>query len=178
MHACASPRFRRTGLEVSAIVRTGISNTPRPSRQPAHRGAAAIAAAAWCALFGAVHVYWALGGAVGLPTDLRLIDHPKLFIADLVAIPLCFTFAYVCIALRRDRTRVSLLIGAGLICLVHSVPTLIEYGWRLISGAGLQGLSERESLAVFVYEPFWFLGGVLLLLARRTPKSRRPVCAT
>lgn len=43
----------------------GIDVTPRR---------AAIAAGAWCVVFGAVHVYWALGGRAGLGTSAADAD--------------------------------------------------------------------------------------------------------
>lgn len=127
----------------------------------------AIAAATWCAVFGAVHGYWALGGPIGLPADLRLSDHPALFAADLVAIPLCFAFAWVCIGLERHRLRRLLLVLAGAFCLVHSLPVLAGHFYRVLATGSSQALSERDTLAVYVYEPFWLLGGLLFLLAAR-----------
>ena len=132
----------------------------------------ALAAATWCAVFGIVHVYWALGGSIGLPTDLRLKDHLALFAADLVAIPLCFGFAWVCGARRHYRWRRLMLILAGAFCLIHSLPALIGYLYGVVSTASPQALSERDGLALYVYEPFWLLGGVLFLMAARTTDRR------
>ena len=141
------------------------------------RQVSAIAAATWCAAFGVVHVYWALGGPIGLPSDLRLRDHAALFATDLVAIPLCFGFAWVCIGLKGYRLRRLLLVFAGGFSLVHSLPVLVGHLYRVVSTASPQALSEREGLAIYIYEPFWLLGGLLLLLAaqaadRQTPAPR------
>lgn len=126
-----------------------------------------LASSTWCTLFGFVHIYWALGGRVGLPSDLRLWDHPYLFAADLVAIPLCFGFAWLSVGLRRSGQplRRLLLAGAGVFCLVHSLPPLASHVWRMFVSAEPIVLAQRQQLALFVYEPYWLLGGLLLLSA-------------
>ncbi len=126
-----------------------------------------LAAATWCTLFGFVHIYWALGGGVGLPSDLRLSDHPYLFVADVVAIPLCFLFAWLAAGLTEAGQPLRrLLLGcAGAFCLVHALPPLSSYAWRTLTSAESILLTQRQQLAVFVYEPYWLLGGILFLSA-------------
>jgi hypothetical protein len=91
---------------------------------------AAYAACAWALAFAVVHLYWALGGAVGLPPGMSVGMNRALFVIDIVAVPLCV--------------------------------------------AGDLSLLERWSL--FVYEPWFFTGGVLYGAAAWSygRRSRRP----
>ncbi len=132
--------------------------------------AAPWAASAWAAFFGFVHVYWAFGGSAGLPQGLVLAEHRALFLADMAAIPLCFAAAALArFAVRRTLTvrvrRVAaiLLSTASTFFALHSAPSLVKLVGLIAEGrAG--GLGERDRLALFVYEPFWFLGAVLFSL--------------
>ena len=48
---------------------------------------AAYAACAWALAFAVVHLYWALGGAVGLPPGMSVGMNRALFVIDIVAAP-------------------------------------------------------------------------------------------
>jgi hypothetical protein len=48
---------------------------------------AAYAACAWALAFAVVHLYWALGGAVGLPPGMSVGMNRALFVIDIVAVP-------------------------------------------------------------------------------------------
>ena len=50
---------------------------------------AEYAASAWALAFAAVHLYWALGGTVGLPKGMSVDMNPALFVIDVLAVPLC-----------------------------------------------------------------------------------------
>lgn len=128
---------------------------------------AAYAASAWALVFAAVHLYWALGGTVGLPPGLTVGMTPTLFAIDVIAIPLSVVGALLALALVRPWGRISprrlLLAGAWGICallIAHSAPTLIGGG---LAAAGLRSasLSVLEQWSLFVYEPWFFAGGVL-----------------
>lgn len=55
----------------------------------------AYAACAWALAFAVVRLYWALGGAVGLPTGMSVGMNRALFVFDIVAVPLCVAGPHV-----------------------------------------------------------------------------------
>lgn len=138
------------------------------------------AAAGWAAVFGGVHVYWALGGGYGLPTGMRLAEHPKLFAATLLAVPCCAAAAMLALRVvgsggrRRGWVPVGLTTAAAVFFAAHSAPTMIVL-LRSTLTSNPPTLSERDALALHVYEPWWFLGavlyGVLAALAAGAPRG-------
>ncbi len=62
---------------------------------------AAYAACAWALVFAVVHLYWGLGGSVGLPSGLSVGMNPALFVIDIAAVPLCVVGAMLALALVR-----------------------------------------------------------------------------
>lgn len=62
---------------------------------------AAYAACAWALAFAVVHLYWALGGAVGLPPGMSVGMNRALFVIDIVAVPLCVAGALLALSLVR-----------------------------------------------------------------------------
>ena len=141
----------------------------RPALTPGT--AVAYLAAAWMMIFAAVHVYWAFGGGLLLPAGVRVPDAPALFVIDLIAIPMCAVGAVVALSFvrpfgHRIPVRGRLVAGwiTAAVAIVHSAPTVI------VDLARAVGLADRELAprAVFtnlIYEPWWFLGGVLFVIA-------------
>ncbi|MBA3676483.1 MAG: DUF3995 domain-containing protein [Sphingosinicella sp.] len=118
-------------------------------------------------MFGIVHIYWALGGTLGLPTGFVMHDNIPIFMADLVAIPLCGVAALLAIALSRappSGRRPWLVLAAGvaasILFFAHSVPPLTM---AVIDAAKVGSIlaTEKDRLSLLVYEPFWLLGGIL-----------------
>jgi hypothetical protein len=150
-------------------------------------GRAAYAATAWALAFAVVHLYWALGGTVGLPRDMSVGMNPVLLVIDVLAIPLCVVGALLALSLVRPWGRLFprrlLLAGAWAVCallIVHSAPTLVGDG---LAAAGLRNgaLSSLDRWSLLVYEPWFFVGGALYGAAswgygRRPsrPESARP----
>jgi Protein of unknown function (DUF3995) len=128
---------------------------------------AAYAATAWALAFAVVHLYWALGGTVGLPRGMSVGMNPVLFVVDVLAIPLCVVGALLALSLVRPWGRLFprrlLLAGAWAVCallVVHSAPTLVDDG---LVAVGLRNgsLSSLERWSLLVYEPWFFVGGAL-----------------
>lgn len=129
------------------------------------------ATAAWAFAFAVVHVYWAFGGGLGLPEGFSVPDHLPLLIIDIIAVPLCVAGGVLGLALVRPFgarfPRWMRLAGAwamSALCLVHSVPTVIMAALVLARGEQ-DALALPEKFSYFAYEPYWFLGGVLVAAA-------------
>ena len=130
-------------------------------------GWAAYAAGAWALVFAVVHLYWALGGTVGLPNGMSVDMNPALFVIDVLAVPLSVVGALLALSLVRPWGRLLprrlLLAGAWAVCallIVHSAPTLVESG-LVVTGLRDAEPSALERWSLFVYEPWFFVGGVL-----------------
>ncbi|WP_104482429.1 DUF3995 domain-containing protein [Actinokineospora auranticolor] len=131
----------------------------------------AYATAAWAFAFAAVHVYWAVGGSLGLPPGLSVRGNTPLFVIDVIAVPMCVAGGVLALALVRPfgarLARKPLLVGAwgmSVLCLVHSVPAVLQAALLLVSGDA-DTLTAPERFSFFGYEPYWFVGGVLTGLA-------------
>lgn len=66
---------------------------------------AAYSAGAWALAFAVVHLYWALGDTVGLPSGLTVGMNPALFAIDVLAVPLCVVVALLALSLIRPWRR-------------------------------------------------------------------------
>ncbi len=127
----------------------------------------AYAACAWTLVFAAVHVYWALGGTVGLPPGFTVSMNRALFVIDLVSIPLSGVGALLALTLVRPWgrrfPRGMLLTAAWGVCtlmLLHAAPTLIE-GGLIATGLVANDLSAEDRLSLVLYEPWFLIGGTL-----------------
>ena len=147
----------------------GARAMPRARRRQATW--AGYAACAWALLFAAVHLYWGLGGTAGLPPGLSVVDTPALFVIDLLAIPLCLAAAALALALVRpwggQLPRWPLLSaawGAAALFVAHALPAVVD---AVVLAAGLRTaeLAPRERFSLFLYEPYWLLGGILFGVA-------------
>ncbi len=128
---------------------------------------AAYAACAWALVFAVVHLYWGLGGTAGLPPGLSVFDNTALFVIDLVAIPLCLIGALLALALVRpwgERFPRWMLLsaawGATALFVAHALPTVVD-AVVLALGLRAEGLAPIDRFSLFLYEPYWLLGGIL-----------------
>ena len=131
----------------------------------------AYAACGWMVLFAAVHLYWAAGGTLGLPPGLSVTDSTPLLVIDLVAVPLCVAGALLALALVRPwgrRLRRRWLLAASwataTLLVVHALPALVD-GTLLVLGARSRPLTAQDRFSLFLYEPYWLLGGILFGVA-------------
>jgi hypothetical protein len=130
----------------------------------------AYGACLWGFTFALVHLYWLTGGTLGLPPGLSVRSNTPLLIIDVIAIPLSTLAAVLAMAFVRPLGRFvsrRLLLTGGLsitaINLSHSLPSVVE----LITGLarGTNRYSSVERFALYLYEPWFFVGGMLFALA-------------
>ncbi|MEV7121744.1 DUF3995 domain-containing protein [Kitasatospora griseola] len=136
--------------------------------RPSFRRVAALAAAFWSAGFALVHLYWLLGGRVGLPGGLSVLDNTPLLVIDVVAIPLCAAAAALALALVRPwggrlpaRGLLWAARGTAVVLIAHAAPSVPD--WAALA-AGHRPVAELDATARFatlLYEPFFLAGGVL-----------------
>lgn len=146
---------------------TGMNTTHEGHRH----SFAAYGAFTWMILFGAVHVYWLAGGTGGLPSGRRVTDSVGLLVADIIAIPLCIVGAALALALARpERTRPTgrtlqrLAWGTAALAVAHAAPAMVSWVLRPL-GFKTGELSADDRFSLFLYEPFWLLGGIVFALA-------------
>ncbi len=128
---------------------------------------AAYAACSWALVFAAVHLYWVLGGTVGLPPGLSLLSNTPLLVVDLLAIPLCIIAAVLALALVRAWGRwfprwmlLTAAWGTSALFVVHALPSVVD---DVVLGLGLrmEELTLMDRYILFLYEPWFLVGGVL-----------------
>ncbi|MFL6129415.1 MAG: DUF3995 domain-containing protein [Mycobacteriales bacterium] len=154
---------------------------PGPVRDrpvPAAPAWPAYAAAAWMAFFGLVHGYWAVGGGLALPAGFSVRDSAAFLVVDLVAIPLCAVGALLALALLRPAGRrlprrplLALAWATTALLVGHALPAMVVLA-GLALGVVAGELTERDRLTLFLYEPYWLLGGVLFGLATLAAQRR------
>lgn len=133
----------------------------------------------WAILFAVVHTYWALDGRLGLPSNINLRTDWRLLTADLIAIPLCLLAACCVHTFRSGRSAMlttAQSIGTAivaLLCLAHAVPPLLSVVAITLKTGAIPYLSERDSVALGIYEPYWLAGGILFAIAWAKPKEQR-----
>lgn len=127
----------------------------------------AYAACAWMVFFAIVHVYWALGGTLGMPPGRSVFDTSLLLFANLVAIPLSVVGALLALALvrpwgRRFEVRKLLAVSwaAAAFMVLHAVTAI-----GVLFEVGAEGLTTDQRYILLLYEPYWLVGGILLALA-------------
>lgn len=128
-------------------------------------------AACWCALFAALHVYWALGGDLGLAAsagpDLAARRPLWFVLFGLWGVALLLGAGAVFCLLRHPWQRVGQFAGAVLVARA----VLIEF--VLLTGIAEASADERF-WSLVLWNPWFALGGVLWLLAfNRSPRRRR-----
>jgi len=150
------------------------------------RSAIAFAAAAWAFVFAAMSFYWALGGRVSVGTQAvsirNQIDDPD-FVAVLWATGVLKVLAgVIALALVQDwggriPRRALLVVAwttAGFLLLYGGLGWVQALAWR----TGIQDIpasvgAKAARWKLFVWDPFWVLGGVLFVLAVRQFQRRR-----
>ncbi|MFJ5229982.1 DUF3995 domain-containing protein [Kitasatospora sp. NPDC088391] len=136
------------------------------------RRAAALAAAGWSALFSLVHLYWLLGGRVGLPDELSVLDNTPLLVIDIAAVPMCAVAAALALALLRPPTgripAARLLLAAratAALLVFHALPSIPDWAALAFGHESVADLDTMARFATFLYEPFFLAGGLLFGLA-------------
>jgi hypothetical protein len=128
-------------------------------------------AACWCALFAALHVYWALGGDIGLASSAGpelAAQRPTWFVLFGLWGVAALLLAGAAFCLLRHRwQRVGQFAGAILV----ARGVLIEF----VLLVGIADVSAEERFwSLLLWNPWFALGGVLWLLAfNRSPRRRR-----
>lgn len=131
----------------------------------------AYAACAWGVLFAAAHLYWVMGGTVGLPRGLSLFSNIPLLVIDIVAIPLCIIAALLALTLVRPWgrrfPRLMLLTaawGTAALFVVHAAPAIPDW-MALALGLRTTALTSMDRFSLFLYEPWFLTGGILFGVA-------------
>lgn len=113
------------------------------------------AACLWALIFGVIHVYWAIGGTIGLQGHSMT---GVLLLINLAAIPLCLFAAVVAAALMEAWNRI----------IPHSV--WLASAWGACVFLGLRGTvgiaqsilsQDTVRVLLLVYDSWFLLGGVL-----------------
>ncbi|MEV7690183.1 DUF3995 domain-containing protein [Streptomyces bungoensis] len=153
---------------------THLAADSRAAGRPPHSSlrAAACAAAGWATAFSLIHLYWLLGGRIGLPAGLAVRDNTPLLVINVLSIPLCAVAAVLALALVRPwgaRLPAGLLTvgarGTAALLLLHAAPSVPD--WVALA-AGARTTSDLDAMgrfATFLYEPFFMAGGLLFALA-------------
>ncbi len=115
-------------------------------------------ACTWALLFAVVHIYWAVGGEIGLYGNEMT---GFLLVINLIAIPLCFLAAISAIGLTASWNRIT----------PHRIWVIGACGAAtLLSIRGIIGISQYTfqsgsfSLLLLGYDMWFFLGGILFSL--------------
>lgn len=133
--------------------------------------ASAYAACAWGLVFAAAHLYWLLGGTLGIPLGLALFANKPLLVIDIIAIPLCIIAALLALALVQSWGRRFpwqwLLTAAWAACalfVVHAAPQIPD--WVILAlGRRTTALTPADRFDLFLYEPWFLVGGILFGVA-------------
>ena len=139
--------------------------------------AAAYATCAWAVLFAAANIYWGLGGRLAIPfadAEATLAD-PILVAGNWLAAVLKLGLGLLALAtfqpwgqLIPRRLALVSIYAAGISMLLYGALGLIVDGLRLV---GVFAVSPSAWIAlrwhVFLWDPWWIVGGVLFLLVAR-----------
>jgi hypothetical protein len=147
-------------------------------RRRVTRRQAAVAAAAWCVIFGALHVYWALGGRAGLGTFAGRADEalstPWFWTYNAVIAVLSFGGAILAAATAMDTylrgrefAQTVSRVAAGVLVLRGGLGTLL-----LLVDVVTEGLDTAPPLALLAVEPAFVVGGLAFAAVGRRDASQ------
>lgn len=129
------------------------------------------AASAWGVVFALVHVYWVLGGRLGLPSDQSIYDNTPLLVIDIIAIPLCLIAAALPLAIVHgwwaripERWLYRAMWATAALFVIHAIPSIVEVV-AMALGLISREMTTEEKYVMFLYEPWFLLGGILFTLA-------------
>lgn len=137
------------------------------------------AAICWAMLFAGIHAYWAVGGPLGLPPDLIMRDHPLLLAVDLVAIPLCMIAALIVLLTWREGAQAKRGVASyatafiALCCFAHALPSLVIGVIQMVERGSAPTWGEQQAYGIYLYEPYWMLGGMLFAWTYHATARRR-----
>lgn len=144
-------------------------------------------AAAWCAAFALLHLYWALGGDIGLAESagVRLAEtRPTAFVLvglwGVAALLLVAASSWCVLARGWPRghrmRRAAIIVGAlaGVLLIVRAV--VLEAVLLLDAGGIASSVGPAQAhWSLWLWNPWFLLGGALFLLAaHRLARSRPP----
>ena len=129
-----------------------------------------MAAGIWAGAFAVVHVYWALGGRIGVPESAEPISQRTWFLVyDVVAGALCVLAVVLLVALaracRRSAPPQTLLLALRAGCAALALRGIVG----LAGDAVLLARGEPQTAMLF---DVWFLAGALLFAAALGPLLR------
>ncbi len=157
------------GQETSGVVVGSATRRPRASRNwlttiPAY------VICGWGVMFAAAHLYWLLGGTLGLPPGLSLFAKKPLLVIDIIAVPLCLIATLLALALVRpwgQRFPRRLLLvtawGGAALFVFHAVPAIPD--WVILALGRHAALTPMDRFDLFLYEPWFLVGGILFGMA-------------
>ena len=132
--------------------------------------------------FGLVHVYWLLGGGIGLPGGESMYSSPMvptgesstlLIVIDIIAIPISALAALLALSLDDSgpwdglsrRTRLTAAWSITALCTLHAAPTIPDWVALALGNRVVADLTVAEQFLTFVYEPVFLAGAVTFGLA-------------
>lgn len=138
------------------ITNMSLPGTSNRSLLPALTG---YTACGWALVFGIIHVYWAIGGTVGLQGHSMT---GLLYVINLIAIPLCFVAAVVAFALATSPTRLI----PRWMWLIVACGASVVLAARGSVGILQNTISQNQvPLLLMAYDMWFLLGGILFGMA-------------
>jgi Protein of unknown function (DUF3995) len=149
----------------------------------------AVAAAAWCIAFAGVHLFWALGGSVGLASsaghDLAARRPATFVLFGLYGVALALLCSVAVLAFasttrpsaRRRRAATTLVGVVGIGLLLRGAVFEVLLGWDTGGLANRVGPLETQ-WSLILWNPWFTVGGALFLASairlRRAAERARP----
>jgi phosphotransferase system glucose/maltose/N-acetylglucosamine-specific IIC component len=132
--------------------------------------------------FGLVHVYWLLGGGIGLPGGESMYNSPMvpagesstlLVVIDVIAIPVSAMAALLALSLDDSgpwiglsrRARLAAAWAVTALCALHAAPTVPDWFALAVGTRTVADLTVGERFLTFGYEPVFLAGAVAFGLA-------------
>jgi hypothetical protein len=139
----------------------------------------ALVAAAWAFIFGAINLYWGLGGTIGVHTlgdrmaEQALSRDPELLFVNWLSVIGKIVIGVMILALvrwHRNRFGKLLLIavwGIGILLALYGIGNAVQH--MLMINSSIPIASSLGSVAaaqshLLIWDPIWSLGGILFVL--------------